>query len=89
MILVFFYLQRELFPALIRALAPGGILVYKTYTQEHGRLSGGMGPTHPMHLLEPNELLKAFGSLQVLFYRETVAVKGVAELIVRKLEIQI
>ena len=48
-----------------------------------------MGPTHPMHLLEPNELLKAFGSLQVLFYRETVAVKGVAELIVRKLEIQI
>jgi tellurite methyltransferase len=84
LILVFFYLDRELFPALIRALAPGGILIYKTYTQEHPRLSGGKGPTHPMHLLEANELLKAFSALQVLFYRETVAGKGVAELIARK-----
>lgn len=84
LILVFFYLDRELFPALIRALAPGGILIYKTYTREHPRLSGGKGPTHPMHLLESNELLKAFTSLQVLFYRETVADKGVAELIARK-----
>src|SRR5690348_7007015 len=65
LIVVFFYLDRELFPALIRALAPSGILIYKTYTQEHPRLSGGKGPTHPMHLLESNELLKAFSSLQL------------------------
>lgn len=84
LILVFFYLDRELFPALIRALTPGGILIYKTYTKDHPRLSGGKGPTHPMHLLEPNELLKSFGSLRVLFYRETVAGKGVAELIAYK-----
>jgi len=89
LILVFFYLQRALFPALIRALVPGGILIYKTYTRDHPRLSGGKGPTHPMHLLEPNELLKAFNSLQVLFYRETVREKGVAELIVRKLLTQV
>jgi tellurite methyltransferase len=86
LILVFFYLDRELFPALIRALAPGGILICKTYTREHPRLSGGKGPTHPMHLLESNELLKAFNSLQVLLYRETVAGKGVAELVARKSE---
>jgi tellurite methyltransferase len=85
LILVFFYLQKELFPALTRALAPGGILVYKTYTQDHPRLSGGKGPTHPMHLLEPNELLKAFSSMQALFYRETVQEKGIAELVARKL----
>src|SRR5262249_3553448 len=84
LILVFFYLQRKLFPALIRALAPGGILVYKTYTQEHPRLSGGKGPTHPMHLLEPNELLKAFSVLHVLFYRETVVGKGTAELVAKR-----
>jgi tellurite methyltransferase len=84
LILVFFYLQRELFPALTRALSPGGILIYKTYTQEHPRLSAGKGPTHPMHLLKPNELLKAFSSLQVLFYREAVRAKGVAELIAQK-----
>jgi tellurite methyltransferase len=89
LILVFFYLQRELFPALIRALAPGGILLYKTYTRQHPRLSGGKGPTHPIHLLEPNELLKAFNSLQVLFYRETVTDKGIAEIIARKLPTQV
>ena len=89
MILVFFYLQRELFPALIRALSPGGILIYKTYTQEHPRVSGGKGPIHPMHLLEPNELLKAFSSLYVLFYRETVVGKGVAELVATKSQITI
>jgi tellurite methyltransferase len=84
LILIFFYLQRELFPALIRALSPGGILIYKTYTQEHPRLSGGKGPTHPMHLLETNELLRAFSSLHVLFYHETVNEKGLAELIAHK-----
>ena len=89
LILVFFYLDRELFPALIRALAPGGILICKTYTREHSRLSGGKGPTHPMHLLEPNELLKAFSSLRVLFYRETVAGKGIAELVARKSQTKI
>src|SRR5689334_1832774 len=89
LILVFFYLDRELFPALIRALAPRGILIYKTYTREHPRLSGGKGPTHPMHLLESNELLKAFSSFEVLLYRETVAGKGVAELIARQSQTKI
>ena len=84
LVMVFFYLQRELFPALGRALAPGGILVYKTYTSEHPQLSGGKGPSHPMHLLQSNELLHAFPGLQVLYYRETVKDKGVAELIARK-----
>ncbi len=84
LVLVFFYLQRELFPALLRALAPGGILVYKTYTSEHPRLSGGRGPSHPMHLLQSNELLHAFRELRVLHYRETVTNKGVAELVAQK-----
>src|SRR5947208_2283860 len=32
LIVVFFYLQRELFPALISALKPQGFLIYKTYS---------------------------------------------------------
>ncbi len=82
LILVFFYLQRSLFPALISALKPGGFLVYKTYTVEQRRFRGG--PSHPLHLLKPNELLRAFPSLRVLYYRETIHERGVAELVARK-----
>ncbi len=82
LILVLFFLQRELFPALISALKPGGHLIYKTYTTEQKRFSGG--PSHPMFLLKPNELLHAFQSMQVLHYHETVQAKGVAELVARK-----
>jgi tellurite methyltransferase len=80
LVLVFYYLQRELFPALIEALRPGGMLVYKTYTIEQKRFPGS-GPTHPMFLLEPNELLRAFASLRVLHYHETIAEKGTAEFV--------
>ncbi|HEY6968582.1 MAG TPA: class I SAM-dependent methyltransferase [Candidatus Angelobacter sp.] len=82
LVIVFFYLQRSLFPALIKALKPGGLLVYKTYTLEERRFSGG--PSHPTHLLKPNELLRAFSSLRILRYHETVRERGVAELAARK-----
>jgi 2-polyprenyl-3-methyl-5-hydroxy-6-metoxy-1,4-benzoquinol methylase len=82
MVLVFLFLQRELFPALTAALKPGGHLIYKTYTTEQQRFAGG--PGHPRFLLQPNELLHAFPSLRVLHYHETVQEKGVAELVARK-----
>jgi tellurite methyltransferase len=82
LVVVFFYLQRELFPALFDAIKPGGILIYKTYTTEQKNFAGG--PSHPMFLLEPNELLHAFSSLRVLRYHETIQEKGVAELVARK-----
>lgn len=82
LILVFFYLQRELFPALVSALKHGGLLLYKTYTLDQKRFAGG--PSHPMHLLEPNELLQAFASLRILHYHESAQGKGVAELAARK-----
>ena len=82
LVLVFYFLQRELFPALAAALKPGGILIYKTYTTEQKNFAGG--PSHPMFLLEPNELLRAFSSMRVLHYHETIQEKGVAELVARK-----
>ncbi|MFL6388465.1 MAG: class I SAM-dependent methyltransferase [Terriglobales bacterium] len=81
-VLVFFFLQRELFPALVEAIKPGGLLIYKTYTTEQKNFAGG--PSHPMFLLEPNELLHAFSSLRVLHYHETAQGKGIAELVARK-----
>jgi SAM-dependent methyltransferase len=82
LVLVFFFLERALFPALISALRPGGFLIYKTYTTESKRL--GRGPSHPMYLLQPNELIRAFQSLRILHYHETVKEKGVAELVAQK-----
>ena len=82
LVVVFFFLQRELFHALAAALKPGGLLIYKTYTTEQKNFPGG--PSHPMFLLEPNELLHAFRSMRVLHYHETIQEKGVAELVVRK-----
>lgn len=82
LVMVFFYLQRELFPALISAIKPGGLLVYKTYTVDQQKFRGG--PSHPMFLLQPNELLHAFSSLRVLHYHERLKEKGVAEMVGQK-----
>jgi len=82
LIVVFFYLERSLFPQIAAALRPGGILIYKTYTSEQQNLS--RGPTHPMHLLQSGELQRAFADLEILHYSETVSDKAVAELVARR-----
>jgi SAM-dependent methyltransferase len=82
LILVFYYLQRELFPALLSALKTNGLLIYKTYNTERANRSGG--PSNPAFLLEPNELLRAFQSLRILHYHETLQGDAVTELVARK-----
>lgn len=82
LLLVFFYLERKIFPELVKVLRPGGLLIYKTYTRENPRF--GRGPTHSQHLLANNELLHAFPGLRVLYYQETIRDRGVAEFVGRK-----
>ena len=65
--LVFNYLHRPLFPALVRALKPGGILLCETYTTEQAKRGR---PTSPDHLLEPGELPRLVAPLEVLRQRE-------------------
>jgi SAM-dependent methyltransferase len=66
-IVVVHYLHRPLFPALIDALAPGGLLVYETFT----RAQAARGkPTSPDFLLESGELLDLVRPLDVLDSRE-------------------
>jgi len=83
LIVVFFFLRRELFPALIRALKPGGFLIYKTYTLDRMKVPGGSGD--PRYLLGPNELLRAFTPLRILHYHETLESKAAAELVAQRL----
>jgi tellurite methyltransferase len=82
LVVVFYFLRRDLFPAIIRALKPGGFLVYRTYTIDRMKVPGG--PEDPRYLLQPNELLRAFSALRVLHYHETTEGKAAAELVGRK-----
>jgi tellurite methyltransferase len=66
-IVVVHYLHRPLFPALIEALRPGGVLVYETFTR--AQASRGH-PKNPAFLLEPGELATLVGPLEILASRE-------------------
>jgi tellurite methyltransferase len=76
------YLQRSLFPPMARALRPGGMLLFETYTQAQLEFCGG--PRDPAHLLKAGELREAFPELEVFFYRELRAGQGIASLAARK-----
>jgi len=66
-VVVVHYLHRPLFPMLLRALRPGGVLVYETFTRAQA-LRGK--PTNPDFLLEAGELLERVRGLEVLASRE-------------------
>ena len=76
------YLQRSLFAQVERALRPGGVLLFETFTRAQLNYSGG--PRNPDHLLEPGELRGAFPHLRLLFYRELNAGQGIASLVAGK-----
>jgi len=82
LITVFYYLERELFPALFGALRSGGLLIYKTYTVE--QLAFGGGPADRAHLLQTNELLWAFAQMDILHYHESAGERATAELVARR-----
>jgi SAM-dependent methyltransferase len=60
------YLHRPLFPALLDALAPGGVLLYETFMAGNERFGR---PSNPAFLLKDGELLDlARGRLSVTAY---------------------
>jgi len=76
------YLQRDLFAALRQTTAPGGFVLYETFTRAQRAL--GVGPTSPDHLLEPEELRGCFSGFDVLFYEEVLAPEAVARIVARR-----
>ncbi len=76
------YLQRDLCPAIADALAPGGVLIYETFTEAQRR--HGRGPTSADHLLHSGELRQRFDGLETLFYEEVDAPDAVARLVGRR-----
>ena len=66
-IIVINYLHRPLFPAIARALAPGGVLIYETFARGNERFGR---PRNPDFLLRPGELLEAFTTLTVVAFEQ-------------------
>ena len=64
-IIVTNYLHRALFPHLLDALGPGGVLIYRTFqagNEKYGR------PRNPKFLLRPRELMVAVRGLEIRAY---------------------
>ena len=66
-IVVSHFLARDIIPALIQALKPGGLIFYQTFTRQ--RVSD-RGPQRAQYRLAEQELLQLFSGLHVLLYRE-------------------
>ncbi len=66
-IVVFSFLHRPLFPAIIAALKPGGILLYETFLTQQAERGQ---PKSPEHLLAPGELRLLVAPLEVVAARE-------------------
>ena len=66
-IVVSYFLNRELFPQILGSLKPGGLLFYQTWSQL--KVSDA-GPSNPDFRLKAGELLDLCSSLQIILYRE-------------------
>ncbi len=66
-IVVSYFLDRGLMPALVDALKPGGLIFYQTFT----RIAvSGTGPSNPAYRLGDNELIALLSPLSLRCYRE-------------------
>jgi 2-polyprenyl-3-methyl-5-hydroxy-6-metoxy-1,4-benzoquinol methylase len=66
-IVVCHFLERTLFPHLINALKPQGLLFYQTFTQVK---INDAGPRHMAYRLAENELLQLASNLSIVSYNE-------------------
>jgi SAM-dependent methyltransferase len=66
-VIVFNYLHRPLLPAIVDAVAPGGVLIYETFTTGQARRGH---PRNPAFLLTEGELPALVAPLSVVRARE-------------------
>lgn len=69
LILDFFYLERSLFPALMRSLKPGGVMVVRTFSRA-GNFPGG--PSHQGFVLDAGELMGIFDGWEILCHEDGI-----------------
>ena len=80
-----YYLQRDLAPIIIDALKVGGTLIFQTFLIEnHFRFQH---PRRTEFCLKPNELLKLFQNLSIIYYHEGITGSGpyLASMVAKKI----
>jgi SAM-dependent methyltransferase len=82
LVMGFYYLERKIFPGILKALKPGGLLVYKTYTVDQIGKRGGPR-SFTLFLLARDELCKLMNGLEILLYREIVCERATVEAVAR------
>ena len=82
LILNVLFLERRLWPEMVAALRPGGLLVFQTFVEVPG---GRESEVSPAHLLQPGELASAFNALglETVSFDET-GERGTARLLARR-----
>ncbi len=68
-ITIFYFLLREIMDELVAMLAPGGLLVYETFTKRQNAIDR---KRDPRYLLDDGELVTYFRDLELLFYEEGI-----------------
>ena len=86
-IVVFHYLHRPLLPAIREAVAPGGLVIYETFTVEQAHYGR---PKNPDFLLQPGELQACFAGWEILQGFEGVIegdgrARAIANIVARRL----
>lgn len=79
-IVVSYFLERNLFGALADALRPGGMLFYETFVDGPAHKGSGRNPAH---LLAPGELKEGFAELRAIYWQEDMTT-GIATLLATK-----
>jgi len=83
-IIVFRYLHRPLFPALLDAIKPGGLMIYETFTIDNRQFGH---PNNPDFLLKPGELNSVFKDWETIYNFEGILEnpdRAVARIVARK-----
>ena len=83
------YLNRRLMKQISDALVVDGVVIFQTFIVAHEREENGS--MNPDYLLKPNELLKTFLDLEIIYYEEYDDINGfgekirIASLVARKI----
>jgi SAM-dependent methyltransferase len=78
------YLHRPLFPYLLKAVEPDGLVIYETFTVDNRRFGR---PGNPDFLLKPGELKTCFRGWEIIHYYEGFQRnpdRAIAQIVARK-----
>ena len=83
-VVCFRYLHRPLFPYLMEAVEPGGLVIYETFTTNNRQFGR---PNNPDFLLKPGELENLFQNWKTLHYYEGIQHapdRAIAQIVTKK-----